>query len=356
MLRPDLCPSLLPSLALLLAAAPVACTTFVEGESSSAGLSTSDGSTTAGTGESESAGTTASTASTGSAGSTSATGSTSMTTTMTTTLTTTAGTTVDPTTAGPTSDPSTTEPVTTSDGTEPTTEPPPSCDNAVKDGAETDVDCGGGTCPLCQVDQTCLANGDCASGLCEGTCTQTPQSCADILAEKPDAADGIHTIYPGGAPLEIKCDMLGGGWTCVYANDFSDNAEGWSNPALEDCDGDQILGRLFNKAETARDFDLLGVPHAEIRVTGNLYVIDSWDSEKVTIRVDNTEIWSKSCNINNCGQNDNLCGAFWDDVILPITAIGMHKEAKATVRFTTNLSEGKDNESYGVDDIEVCVK
>lgn len=347
-LRPLLCPLL------LLTAAPLACTTFVEGESSSAGLSTSDGSTTAGTGESETAGsasTTASTTTSGSAGSTSATGSTSM----TTTLTTTSSTTVDPTTAGPTSDPSTTEPVTTTD-TDATTGPMPSCDNGAKDGAETDVDCGGGTCPLCQIDQTCLVNGDCASGLCEGACVDTPQSCAELLAEMPGAADGIHTIYPGGAALEIKCDMLGGGWTCVYANDFNDNAEGWSDPTRESCGSAQILGRFANKAETAREIDLLGVPHAEIRVTGDLYVIDSWDNEKVTIRVDNTEIWSKSCNTNNCGQQDDLCGAFWDDVVVPIVATGMHKEAKASVRFATNLSESKSNESYGVDNIEVCVK
>lgn len=48
------------------------------------------------------------------------------------------------------------------------------CDNGEQDGAETDVDCGGGndTCTrLCQDGQNCESEGDCQSGFCvDGVC------------------------------------------------------------------------------------------------------------------------------------------------------------------------------------------
>jgi hypothetical protein len=46
---------------------------------------------------------------------------------------------------------------------------PKLCENGVKDGAETDVDCGGGTCPACDANRACAANGDCMTGNCAGS-------------------------------------------------------------------------------------------------------------------------------------------------------------------------------------------
>lgn len=51
--------------------------------------------------------------------------------------------------------------------------PPPSnlCGDGVQNGAETDVDCGGGTCPRCAVGKKCSTRNDCTSGLCvSGLC------------------------------------------------------------------------------------------------------------------------------------------------------------------------------------------
>jgi hypothetical protein len=50
------------------------------------------------------------------------------------------------------------------------------CTDTIRDGLETDVDCGD-QCPKCQVGQVCVAASDCASGHCNnnvgstGTCT-----------------------------------------------------------------------------------------------------------------------------------------------------------------------------------------
>jgi len=53
---------------------------------------------------------------------------------------------------------------------------PPSCTDMIRDGLETDVDCGD-RCAKCQLGQVCVGSSDCASGLCNnnvgstGTCT-----------------------------------------------------------------------------------------------------------------------------------------------------------------------------------------
>lgn len=42
----------------------------------------------------------------------------------------------------------------------------PACEDRVKNGTETDVDCGGSCSHKCDVNQACLVNGDCVSGNC----------------------------------------------------------------------------------------------------------------------------------------------------------------------------------------------
>ena len=37
----------------------------------------------------------------------------------------------------------------------------PACNDGVRNGAETDVDCGGGECPGCDETRQCLRKGDC---------------------------------------------------------------------------------------------------------------------------------------------------------------------------------------------------
>ena len=50
-----------------------------------------------------------------------------------------------------------------------------SCTDKVKNGDETDEDCGGATCAKCALGKECKVNGDCASGTCDTT--KTPAVC-----------------------------------------------------------------------------------------------------------------------------------------------------------------------------------
>ncbi len=71
-----------------------------------------------------------------------------------------------------------------------------SCTDTVKNGAETDVDCGGGTCGKCANDKACVGNTDCTSNLCSGgKCVGV--SCVDAIKN--------------GTESDVDC----GGGTCA---------------------------------------------------------------------------------------------------------------------------------------------
>jgi hypothetical protein len=42
----------------------------------------------------------------------------------------------------------------------------PTCNDCTTNGPETDVDCGGDTCPPCAASKECLSGADCESDVC----------------------------------------------------------------------------------------------------------------------------------------------------------------------------------------------
>jgi hypothetical protein len=89
---------------------------------------------------------------------------------------------------------------------------PTSCDNGVKDGGETDVDCGGG-CHQCTVFKTCAKAGDCLGGGCNGLSKQCGPSCTDLQKDQTetDVDCGGNCSLTGN-----KCQI---GKKCAQAND-----------------------------------------------------------------------------------------------------------------------------------------
>jgi hypothetical protein len=85
------------------------------------------------------------------------------------------------------------------------------CTDRRQDGAETDADCGGGTCPACGIGKSCLAITDCASQACDAislTCIWS--QCADhrMDGQEPD-------IDCGG----INCNPCNAGQHCFSSFD-----------------------------------------------------------------------------------------------------------------------------------------
>jgi Lamin Tail Domain len=76
---------------------------------------------------------------------------------------------------------------------------PAGCGDKVKNGTESDVDCGGAACPPCATGQKCAAGSDCVGGSCAGMmCAPT---CTDGLKNNGEADVDC------GGPCAVKCDV-----------------------------------------------------------------------------------------------------------------------------------------------------
>jgi len=85
----------------------------------------------------------------------------------------------------------------------------PSCADTVKNGAETDVDCGGPDCTKCSDSKSCSFASDCQSGVCTGGICRTP-TCTDGVK------NGSETAADCGGICSTKCST---GLACSTSSD-----------------------------------------------------------------------------------------------------------------------------------------
>jgi hypothetical protein len=85
------------------------------------------------------------------------------------------------------------------------------CKDGMRDGKETDVDCGGGACPACANGKGCIAGSDCMSKVCTGGACIAP-SCGDHVK------NGNETDVDCGGGQCPPCDP---GLGCAVASDCS---------------------------------------------------------------------------------------------------------------------------------------
>ena len=136
----------------------------------------------------------------------------------------------------------------------PETSVPPSsaCSNGLRDGDETDVDCGGKDCPnACALGLGCTVARDCVEGLvCESSLCAVPASCKALHDARSNAISGVYKIQPRGVanPYPAGCEMtlFGGGFTLALKVDaskttFDYDAAFWTNT------------QLYNPTETSLD-------------------------------------------------------------------------------------------------------
>ncbi|MDE2201895.1 MAG: hypothetical protein KGJ38_04120 [Burkholderiaceae bacterium] len=85
----------------------------------------------------------------------------------------------------------------------------PTCIDGLRDGQETDVDCGGGTCSACAAGRHCAVPSDCTTGVCaSGVCQAA--SCFDGVKNGSETA-----IDCGGG----ACGACAAGQTCLVSTD-----------------------------------------------------------------------------------------------------------------------------------------
>ena len=94
----------------------------------------------------------------------------------------------------------------------------PTCTDGIKNGAETSIDCGGGSCPACINGQACLVNADCVSATCTGSvCVAPPSGCSDGVK------NGLETDIDCGGGVCAACVI---GKSCLTGNDCGTSACG----------------------------------------------------------------------------------------------------------------------------------
>lgn len=117
------------------------------------------------------------------------------------------------------------------------------CSNGLRDGDETDVDCGGRACPkACKLTQGCSVARDCVEGLvCETSLCTVPSSCKALHDARSNAISGTYKIQPKGVatPYDAGCEMtiFGGGFTLAMKVDgakttFDYDAAYWTTAQL----------------------------------------------------------------------------------------------------------------------------
>jgi hypothetical protein len=92
------------------------------------------------------------------------------------------------------------------------------CNDTVKNGSETDVDCGGGTCPQCAFNKLCGSDSDCKGGSCVGshcaaTCTDGTKNGSETDTDCGGGCGGCEN----GKACSANADCLSGkctGGTC----------------------------------------------------------------------------------------------------------------------------------------------
>jgi hypothetical protein len=99
---------------------------------------------------------------------------------------------------------------------------PTTCESGVRDGLETDVDCGG-FCPPCALGQSCVRNADCVSGACNGgTCFAQPWPVSNsvVITEvmvDPVGFDSNREWFEVYNPGSVARQLQG----CVFQDDRS---------------------------------------------------------------------------------------------------------------------------------------
>jgi cysteine-rich repeat protein len=148
------------------------------------------------------------------------------------------------------------------DVTVPDAMPPTSCTDRLPNGDESDIDCGGESCPPCGIGGTCRDGDDCASGVCEpeaGRCISpdcgdgVPQqgedcdtnavntSTCDLDCSVPACGDDLFNPFAFNEatanPDDLEaCDTGGNSVDCDQDCTVPACGDGVNNPFVETCD------------------------------------------------------------------------------------------------------------------------
>lgn len=127
--------------------------------------------------------------------------------------------------------------------------PAASCGGTKLNGTETDVGCGGPSCPPCAAGKLCVAAGDCASGRCVGGACAPRILISQVRSRGPGGAhDEFVELYnPGATPVTLDA-----GWTLT------------TRSAVGQCDANNVRALFTGAGQVI-------APHGHLLLGGAAY-------------------------------------------------------------------------------------
>ncbi len=129
------------------------------------------------------------------------------------------------------------------------------CEDGLRDGTETDVDCGGGACNPCADGKGCKANNDCSSDICNtSTDTCSNSLCTDGVKDGQesdiDCGGPVCSHCLGGKTCDTNSDCLSGVCSVNHVCAASTCENGTKDPGETDvdCGGTMCPGCALTKA------------------------------------------------------------------------------------------------------------
>ena len=142
----------------------------------------------------------------------------------------------------------------------------------------------------------------------------------------------------------------------------STDTTGWSTNLgsswMTNCNGHKIFGGYPNWGTgkyASKNYTGLPVSHYQVAVSVQLAFIDSWDDERCYVTVDGTTVYQESYNTHSssteyCGES----GENFRDRIKTVTSTPIaHTSSSLLLKFTTNIDEPGDTESFGFNNIQL---
>lgn len=142
----------------------------------------------------------------------------------------------------------------------------PSCMDAVKNGTETDLNCGGTMCPKCADGSACVAGTDCGSGVCSAANVCAVPTCGDLVK------NGTETAIDCGGSCASMMKRCANNLACLVAGDC---ASGVCPAATHLCAAPTCSDAVLNGSET--DLDCGGSCAPAKRCANNLMCVVAGD-------------------------------------------------------------------------------
>jgi len=142
----------------------------------------------------------------------------------------------------------------------------PTCTDGVKNGAETDVDCGG-SCPVCLSGDACTQDSDCLTGACDDA-EKTCLSIGELSCVSWGAVDLIFQVY--------GCTGCHGGSGSLSLTSYAGVLAGGNNPpavVAEDADSSNLYLKLLDPEPFGDRMPQNGPPYL---TPEELLVVKAW--------------------------------------------------------------------------------